>query len=684
MINKKRKIAQRKQYHKTQPPELHPLHPKRDALGFALLFIGTLILYAISTPRTTMLEDDGGFIATAQFASVAHAPGYPLFIILGWFASLLPVGSIAWRVHMASGLMGALTCVCIAWFLLRQTGNRPAAYLAGAALAVSEHFWSQAIIADVYTTNAALLFLALVLVQAAVASKSTRLWVSAAIIYGLGLANHYPLLILGSPILLAYAMRAKKDFWNRIYYLVPIAGLVAAALYGWMVWRSHQPTPINFFGPISSWGEFFSFVDRSIYAGVDSSVNAGLLDKLLYTKYLVTQVLLQFSVVGGMVALWGLFASYRAGWRLESWGEMLAFASSSFLLIALLGFDYDPLMIAAFRPYPLVAYGILALWLGYGIHACSEKIRRQRLLIYSVSALTVVMLGLWNGRINYRPHDTFAADQAQAILDLVEEDGVIVLYQDAYIGPMAYLRWVAGQRPDVRMLEAHGLLFNDRVVQPSWTQAQRDTVWTNFFRSTQRPSYFQWRGDTLSGVGQVHLGFLRRADKAIKPGNISIDLNDTAKAFFQQLIAMPKPADAWVAYHRNQMLETYGEFLGLAQASDHAVLNDYVKDILPLAESNYWSLMGMVGALAPQGSPRALRLAEAFLKKAKQVAGDDRSKAQRAVVFYLEGLIEQQKGKIGRARALFQASLKMSRAPSNQSYQALKALRPAPRQAVPR
>ena len=96
-----------------------------------------------------MLEDDGLFVTTASFAGVAHPPGYPLYVVLGWLASLVPFGSVAWRVHTLSGLMGACTCACIAWLVLRRTGNRPAAYLTGAALAVSEHFWSQAIIADV-------------------------------------------------------------------------------------------------------------------------------------------------------------------------------------------------------------------------------------------------------------------------------------------------------------------------------------------------------------------------------------------------------------------------------------------------------------------------------------------------------------------------------------------------------
>ena len=661
-------------------PELHPFRPRRDSVGLALLLVGAFALYAASTPRTVMLEDDGGFIATARFLGVGHAPGYPLFILLGWLATLCPVGSIAWRVHALSGLMGALACACVACIVLRRTGNRPAAYLAGAALAVSQHFWSQAIIGDVYTTNAAIVFLALALAQEAAARRQAPLWIAAATVWGLGLANHYPLLILASPVLLAPTVAAGRDFWKRVGYLIPIALLAAAALYAWMAWRSHQPTPINFFGPIAAWDQFVSFVNRSIYAGVDESVNAGLADRLQYWKHFAQQALLQFGAVGSLAALWGAFASYRTGWRLGLACETAAFAASSFGLIAMLGFDYEHLMIAALRPYPLVAYGILALWLGYGIHALTDgsdgRGRFAPRTCYAAAAVGVAALGLWNARVNFRPRDTFAADQAQMILDLVERDGTVVLYRDAFVGPLAYLRWVEGRRPDVRMLEAHGLLFSDRVVQPTWSPARRDGTWADFFRGAERPSYFQWSGAGIEEVGQVHLGFLRRADGRIAPGGIGVEFNDTAKQFFKKLMAMPEPADAWIYHQRGQLLETYGEFLGLVLASETPAHDAYIADVLPLAEDNYWSLMGLASALAPQTGDRAARLAERYLREAQQRVGGVRnpSKTQRATLAYLSGLVERRKGNLRRALELFQNSVRINRKPANPAYRALREL----------
>ena len=664
-------------------PELHPLRPKRDAAGLALLFAATLVLYAASTPRTVMLEDDGLFITTATFAGVAHPPGYPLYIALGRLAPLLPFGSVAWRVHSLSGLMGALTCACIAWVVLRRTGNRPAAFLAGAAFSVSEHFWSQAIIADVYTTNTAAVFLTLALVHEAAHRRSTRLWVASAAVYGLGLANHYPLLILASPLFLAWAVAAGKDFRGRLHYLVPAAVLPAAALYGWMVWRSHQPLPVNFLGAIESWSEFLTFIDRSIYGHIDKNVNAGLGDKLLYTGHFVTQALLQFGVVGGLVALWGAFASYRGGWRLGLSCETLALATSSFLLIALLGFNYEPLRIYTFRPYPLVAYGILALWLGYGLHALARYAREGPPPLLPAAcaacALAVAALGVWNGKANYRPHDRFAEEQAQAMLDIAEEDGAFVLYADPFVGPITYLHWVEGRRPNLRLLEYHGLVFADRIVEPLSTTEYKTAGWTEFLRDTDVPVYSLWFGPAFSAAGLTHLGFFVKVHKEVGPGRIQIKANDASREFFRKLITMPVPADLPSAVHRNEMMRGYGEYLGLAQVDGQSKLNDYVADVLPLAQGNYWSLMGMAKALVSQGGDRPLRLAETYLQKAMQLAEDShRGKEHRATELFVEGVIAQRKGDAGGARTLFRESLRIDRAPTNPAHRALGGTLPAP------
>ena len=60
-------------------------------------------------PRSVALEDDALFVLSSYFLGIEHPPGYPLFTLVGHLFTYLPFGSVAYRVHLASALFGALT-----------------------------------------------------------------------------------------------------------------------------------------------------------------------------------------------------------------------------------------------------------------------------------------------------------------------------------------------------------------------------------------------------------------------------------------------------------------------------------------------------------------------------------------------------------------------------------------------
>ncbi len=742
------------------PPPLHPLHRRRDAIGLALLFLAVLALFAASAGRTVMLEDDGLFITAAYTAGVAHPPGYPLYVLLGWLGTHLPIGSIAWRVHALSGVMGALTCLCIAWLVLRRTGCRPAAYLAAVALAVSTHFWSQAIIADVYTTNTALLFLTVVVAWEAVMRSrggaavwadgrggsaaggaasagiptgraatspvppgATTLWLIAAFLYGLALANHWPLLILGSPIFLAVVLGAGRDFWRRLPVLMPLSCAVAGVLYAWMMWRSHQGPAINFIGPITDLNDLIAYIRRDTFAAADSKITAGLYDKLLYVRYVFTESLLQFTVAGGALALWGAWRRYRSGWRPGVAAEAAALVCSSLLLVAILGFDYEYFRISVFRPYLLVVYCILALWLGDGLHGLLTAAGRRddaaarrgagqgdtpatddhtaaggtitgnddpppsrlrgritpgrlagwrRPVVTTVAAATLIVLGCWNSRINYRPHDTFAADLGQMLLDSVEPNAVLVPSGDAFVFSTTYLHLVEGKRPDIRLLEPNGYLFNDRVVQAHWNAKQRDDAWRRFFTDSDRPGYYQSLGPVLfKTLGQQNLGFMNRVDKQIRPGKIGIQTSDAAKAWFLKMLALPDAPDQWITHSRDSTIRSYGAYLGYVQSMDYPRYTEHIADALPLAQENYYALTGMAETMLLQG-PAQIETAGAYIAAAKARADPKRSKVAAANLLYLEGQQHRKQGRRDQAATLYRQSLRINPATTNHAHKALR------------
>ncbi|HET9493851.1 MAG TPA: DUF2723 domain-containing protein [Chloroflexia bacterium] len=142
-------------------------HPARrlDRLDWAIavmLFALSLGLYAATmAPTITTASSDNPelVVKVAQFG-VAHPPGSPSYVWLGFLASLVPLGEVAVRVAWLSALMGALTVVLLYVIAARHLSRDRAGALAGALFfGLSATFWSQSNIAELYVPSMALLAL---------------------------------------------------------------------------------------------------------------------------------------------------------------------------------------------------------------------------------------------------------------------------------------------------------------------------------------------------------------------------------------------------------------------------------------------------------------------------------------------------------------------------------------------
>lgn len=134
--------------------------------GIAAGLVAFAVYAGTVAPSVTLL-DSGEFTVAAQHFGVPHPTGYPLWVLLTWMFTLLPLGNASWEVNLFSsvcgglavGLLTALTRSSLRWLmgdsLQKWSGLATTVSLScGLLFAFSFSMWSQATIAEVYTLHA--------------------------------------------------------------------------------------------------------------------------------------------------------------------------------------------------------------------------------------------------------------------------------------------------------------------------------------------------------------------------------------------------------------------------------------------------------------------------------------------------------------------------------------------------
>ena len=707
----------------------------------ALVAVAVLfVLYAFTAPRSVIFEDDGLFIMAAVDAGVAHPPGYPLYTILGYLFSFLSIiDPPAFRIHLLSGLLGAAACGLL--FMVARAAGMPRLFALVTALAygVSEHFWSQTIIAEVYSLNVLLSLAVLLLCMQAAAQPVQRtkkaakrslrqgrpnrsplegeperqgrspppsrwgviaktfskdgswprqplLW--AAFCFGLGLANHWPLMVLAAPafaVLLFPHLRSWRFsvLMTRLTALAGVALATALTLYLWMVWRSFQPGIIAFYGPIDSISDFWYYISRQGYGGVDSSPSAGIVDKLGFAGYFSKQVLFQYTVPGVLLAALGIDYLYRQGRGLLLIATIWIFLAHSLLLILALGFDYEFLNEAVFRPYPLVSYGILALWMGCGLCFVWDKFPLKGGAIIQALALVIPLyMLLQNLPVNDRSDDDFADRYGRMLLQGLEPEAVLFVVGDTTTAPLGYLHYIEGLRPDVLLINTQGLVYPSRLFVPPTTSSRRARAFSAFMEgnSGRRPVYTINANDDIPNPnGTVHYGFYQKVDPAGEPSSITLLFDREVVDYFRSIVSGPLPEDRWNRHQHSILLQQFGNFLGYTAMSADPVLRRTAAELVEAMQNQYYGLVDMAEILIEHGyNAEHLQTAQELLNRAEPLQDETLSKDMRGRHHYRRGFLNYRLGRMDDAVREFRLSIEANDHPDNPSRQGLSLLEGPP------
>lgn len=220
--------------------------PRGRMLAPYLITAATLLTLYVRTlgPSAGYSSDASKFGYLGWVLGTAHPPGYPLYTMLtAVWMRVVPVGELAWRVNLLSALCGVATCVVLHGALRLVGVGRVTAAAGAVAIGLTQAFWTQSVIAEVYTLNALFIAGTLLGLLAYERSRSDGWLVVALLVYEASFAHHTSgvLLLPGLLVYLAWR-RALFLFRPRYLALFLLMGIAVLASYGYLYWRSTDPS----------------------------------------------------------------------------------------------------------------------------------------------------------------------------------------------------------------------------------------------------------------------------------------------------------------------------------------------------------------------------------------------------------------------------------------------------------
>ena len=611
---------------------------RSDWLQAAAVSVGFFLLYAITSPRTVSGEDDGLFILSSYYLGIGHAPGYPLFTLLGKLFTLLPFGSVAYRVHLASAFFGSLSagaCFLCARALLEP---RAAAYVGSAALALSQVFWSQSIIAEVYTLNT---FFFLLLTYLGLQRPRLTL-AGMAFLFGLSLTNHWPLMMLAAPafVVLVWPQLRNEAKALPLHIVLLLLGL---APYAWMVVRSWGATPISYYGPLQNWSEIWHLVSRAAYAEVDVRPSAGWFDRLKFFGFVAQQLAVQFAFVGTALAVVGCVVQWRLlGTRISSF-LVLAFLGPTVALVLLLGFDYDAFQKHIFHVYPLPAYAVASLWMALAFAWLAERYAVRPAVVRGAGASLIALFLIAGARNNLLADYDWPARYAQAVLRTLPRDAVVFVQGDADLAPIGYLHMVENWRPDITLYQAKGLVLGNRLFHPLRVdQKTANSVLDDLIDRESRPVVFTL--DSYMRYAQRDRWLFIEVDKSsANRTQLAVDVPEEALRFFEESVASQSDSNGWIAFLQGELRRRYATLLARSIAPG-APMPARTSRHLEVLSKDFYGALGIAEGLIENGSGYSGGAVAALLERARDTMPSDTPKLHLSQFFRLRGLLRADLG----------------------------------------
>ena len=418
------------------------------------------ILYFLTAARDIVVGDAPEFITVAATLGVPHAPGYPLFTMLGHLFSMLPLGPIPFRVNLLCATCDALAVGVVYLTAFRLTGQRLAAASAALLLAINSTFWTWSLAAEVFPLNNLLASLLIfLLVSWHEQPERTGVLTAAFFVGGLGLTNQQTIVLLVPAFcFVLWVHRAFLRTHPRALVTGAVSFFIGLLPYAYVPWASSRH-PFYNWGEVSSFRKLLGLIARRSY-GTGHLVST--------TEYLggsaaprIQALLVSLGPLLGLMTVLGMVYAFRRR-RWYFWFCLLAFAGVGpfFVYITNLNLATAPSALFVLEKFFLLSHVVVAPLAALGVLLIAELISSYRAtrpgapvgLVAGILFVAIFASVFRNYREIDQSHNHIARTFAEDVLTTVAPETILFTSGDAVVLPLTYLHDVEKKRPDVTLI----------------------------------------------------------------------------------------------------------------------------------------------------------------------------------------------------------------------------------------
>jgi hypothetical protein len=387
--------------------------PPIVATAVGLAFFG---LYFWTLQPDQVGHDAGELQFVPYVFGIPHYTGYPLYLLVGKAWSILPLGSVAYRMNVLSAVFGGLAAAVTYLCGVELTASALGGLVAALAVGLAPLEWTWSTIAGVRSLAMAFVALALLAVlrweralREGEAKLADRRFILVALIAGFAVDHHRTFVLL-LPFLAIYVLLVQRDVLSRPALLAKAGAAFAAPLllYGVLPLRARLGAPYDQWNT-GTWQGFA----KVALAGENTAFHMNLTPAQIVGRLpelgpalsgAFPGIALALAVVGALVllphrpALFVLLTGYTAvlAWLVIAWnigGQLnLVYLMPAYVPLALLA--------AAGLAPPAIEMGSLAMQAGRG------------LLVAAVAAG-----GIYTGRQHFQPPSEALDDFRQNLFE---------------------------------------------------------------------------------------------------------------------------------------------------------------------------------------------------------------------------------------------------------------------------